>query len=67
MTGTVGIVGYGHVGKAIQQIFPNAAIYDKYSSDLNGTKKTVNQCDLAIVCVPTPEGEDGSCDISHGS
>ena len=65
MTSTVGIVGYGHVGKAIQQIFPNAIIYDKHRSDLNATKNTVNQCSLVIVCVPTPEEEDGSCDISQ--
>ena len=65
MSSTVGIVGYGHVGKAMQQIFPTATIYDKFRPDLDGTQNTVNKCELAIVCVPTPEGEDGSCDLSQ--
>ncbi|HEC65552.1 MAG TPA: hypothetical protein ENI23_09670, partial [bacterium] len=29
-----------------------------------GTKDEVNECDLAIVCVPTPSREDGSCDTT---
>jgi nucleotide sugar dehydrogenase len=27
-------------------------------------KKVVNRCDLAVVCVPTPRGKDGECDLS---
>ncbi len=65
MARTVGIVGYGHVGKAMKQIFPNATIYDKYLHDFKGAKNAVNRCALAIVCVPTPEEKDGTCDISQ--
>ena len=28
-------------------------------------KRSVNHCDLAIICVPTPMSEDGSCDTSE--
>ena len=54
MSREVGIVGYGHVGKAMTQIFPNAIIYDKYLPDFNNTKDDVNGCGLVIVCVSTP-------------
>ncbi len=30
----------------------------------SNSKEEINQCDLAVVCVPTPSKEDGSCDIS---
>ena len=26
----IGIIGYGHVGKAMHQLFQDAKIYDKY-------------------------------------
>jgi UDPglucose 6-dehydrogenase len=29
-----------------------------------GSKKEVNKCDLAVVCVPTPMSDDGSCNTS---
>ena len=65
---TVAIVGYGYVGKAMHKIFPDAICYDKSidsdaSSGSFGQGK-VNECDLAIVCVPTAMREDGTCDTS---
>jgi len=56
----VAIIGYGVVGKAMHKIFPEAYIYDKNI----GTKEGVNGCDLSIICVPTPQAEDGSVDTS---
>lgn len=48
----VGCVGKGWVGKAMIQLFPEAVVYDK---GLNiGTKEEVNECDIAFICVPTP-------------
>jgi len=56
----VAIIGYGVVGKAMHKIFPDAYIYD-----INvGFELEVNECELAIICVPTPPKEDGSVDTS---
>lgn len=54
------IGGTGYVGKAYAKLFPNAYLYSRHV----GTKEAVNACDLAIICLPTPMKEDGSCDIS---
>ncbi len=58
----VGIVGFGHVGTAMQELFKDAYVYDKYKKI--GSKREINKCDVAFVCVPTPQNEDGSCDTS---
>jgi len=67
----VAIVGYGVVGQAYSQLFPDAVIYDPYSDKLVNNKKVsettkdeVNECDIALVAVFTPHKEDGSLDIS---
>ena len=59
---TVGIVGYGHVGNCMKQLFPDAVIYDEPKGI--GTRREINECDFAFVCVPTPMAEDGHCDTS---
>lgn len=58
----VGIVGYGHVGKAMHDLFKDAIIYDEPLGI--GIKNDINSCDVAFVCVPTPQSKDGSCDVS---
>lgn len=76
----VGIIGYGVVGQAYAQLFPDAVIYDPYykvpaKENLKGevtkwfypyrdTKEQVNQCDIALVCVWTAGQEDGELDMS---
>lgn len=47
----VAIIGYGVVGKAYHQMFPDAVIYDEPQK--LGSRIEVNACDLALVCVPT--------------
>ena len=59
---SVAIVGYGHVGKIMHQLFPHAYIYDEPLGI--GEREKVNNCEFAFVCVPTPKAEDGSCDTS---
>lgn len=61
----IGIVGYGYVGKGMEKLFGEqvASIYDPAYQYMKSTKG-VNECDLAVVCVPTPSKEDGSCDTS---
>jgi nucleotide sugar dehydrogenase len=51
----VGIIGAGHVGKGISKIFPQAKMFDPFISDYSETRDEINKCDLAIICVPTPE------------
>ena len=68
----LGIVGYGVVGKALARVFryeagnPDLVIYDKFVRGMNspGRRAALQKCDLVFVAVPTPEGRDGSCDLS---
>ena len=62
----IAIIGYGHVGKSMRAIFPDAVIYDKFQPE-HSTIQAMGEAqgaDLALVCVPTPQAEDGSADIS---
>lgn len=61
--GKVCIIGYGVVGKGMATIFPKALPIDP-AKGLAGYDRT-EECELAIVCVPTPMAADGSCDTSH--
>ena len=58
----VGIVGLGHVGSAMLELFKDATVYDKYKKI--GSIEEINKCDVAFICVPTPANDDGSCDVS---
>lgn len=58
----IGIVGYGHVGKNMSTLFPDAVIYDEPLGI--GSRDEINHCIIAFVCVPTPESADGQCDTS---
>ena len=58
----IGIVGLGHVGTAMHNLFKDAVIYDKYKNI--GSMNEINKCDAAFVCVPTPMKDDGSCDTT---
>lgn len=62
----VAIIGaMGHVGSSVASLFNNRHDYFVSLYDLDiGTKDEVNVCDLAIVCVPTPQKKDGSCDMA---
>jgi UDPglucose 6-dehydrogenase len=56
----IGIIGTGWVGKAMLSIFPDAVTMDSK----NGSMSDINKCDIAFVCVPTPNNPDGSLDMS---
>lgn len=58
----VAIIGAGYVGTGMRQIFPDAVLIDP-PKGLGSWDDTAG-CELAIVCVPTPMREDGSCDTS---
>lgn len=62
----IGIVGYGYVGKAMAAFFRphyDVIAYDPAYPELASTTD-VNACDLAVVCVPTPQRANGACDTS---
>ncbi|MDO8579877.1 MAG: hypothetical protein Q7S13_00160 [Candidatus Omnitrophota bacterium] len=50
--------GLGFVGRAVQQLFPEAEIYDK------GMDVPTERYNFCHVTTPTPMKEDGSCDTS---
>ncbi len=63
------IVGFGNVGQHLAEYFPSAHYVD---AD-NVVRSVKTRCavvpdaenyDLGFICVPTPEGEDGCCDLS---
>ena len=63
---TIGIIGYGYVGKAMYQFFKknyHTIWYDPYIEH-SSTKDEINACDLGVVCVMTSAKPDGSCDTS---
>lgn len=58
----LGIVGFGHVGKAMNELFCDAIVYDEPKNI--GKKEDINACQVVFICVPTPMGKDGECDTS---
>jgi UDPglucose 6-dehydrogenase len=59
---TVAIIGYGAVGKYLENLFPDAVVYDEPMG--LGERADVNRCELAFVAVPTNASHDGSADTS---
>ena len=62
------IVGYGHVGQQMGRYFTEAHYMDvddalRYVSDDTEVENR-GQYDLGFICVPTPQGYDGRCDVS---
>lgn len=60
--GKVALVGMGYLGSAYANFFTDAVQYDE-PKEL-GTREEVNQCDIALVAVPTDPLPDGSLDMS---
>jgi len=67
----IGVVGYGVVGAAMSRQFGSnpandVLIYDKFRPPYDGParKKAIHSADLVFLCVPTPEGVGGHCDLS---
>src|SRR5713226_7179529 len=55
----VAIIGHGYVGRAMHKIFPDALINDIHNPsdaaiDFASKERINRECELAIVCVPTP-------------
>lgn len=62
------VIGHGYVGKAVERFFKDhfeVLIYDVASPGISASKQEINKrAELAVVCVPTPMGKDGSADLS---
>ena len=65
---TIGLIGFGTVGRAIQHGFAQTAnfrIYDINDKICENTfEETILDSDYIFICLPTPMKEDGECDIS---
>ena len=61
---SVAVIGKGWVGKAMIQMFPDAYVYSDGISGEYGKKEAVNKCDIAFVCVPSPNIGEGKLDTS---
>ena len=58
------IAGYGFVGKAHELLFKNFRREVVVHDPPKGKVADFNNTSAVIVCVPTPQAEDGSCDMS---
>jgi UDP-glucose 6-dehydrogenase len=59
----VAIIGYGWVGKFMEQQFPDAYVYDPLVGK-GDNKSKVNECDISFICVPSPCPNEGVLDTS---
>jgi len=62
----VAVIGYGYVGKGVYNFFKDnfETIYFDPNVSGSAAKEEINKCDLGVICVPTPMGDDGACDLS---
>jgi len=60
----VGIIGCGFVGNAVKQAFDNTIVSDPAINDTTVADVVNAKPDAIFVCVPTPQGENGSVDGS---
>jgi UDPglucose 6-dehydrogenase len=60
---TIGIVGYGVLGKRMHKLFPESLIFDKYGD----RKEDLSACDVAFIAVPTDLSGDSldETEIEH--
>lgn len=54
----VAIIGYGWVGKAMHELFPEAYVYSRKV----GKMVEANKADIAFICVPTPSKGENELD-----
>ncbi|MBI4256911.1 UDP-glucose/GDP-mannose dehydrogenase family protein [Candidatus Uhrbacteria bacterium] len=72
----IAVIGYGYVGKAYVKMLEghyDVVVYDPvYSQDHNyegvhfvDSLQGFEDCALGVICVPTPQAPDGSCDTTY--
>jgi len=63
----IGIIGYGYVGSAVANSYPDDKILindPKYPLKSKSISKLKQKCKAIFVCVPTPQSATGECDVS---
>jgi UDPglucose 6-dehydrogenase len=63
----IAVIGHGYVGQAVEKFFENhfdMVVVDPKYNTYEDDKLHANECDFAVVCVPTPMSDDGSVDLS---
>ncbi|HSX02566.1 MAG TPA: hypothetical protein VLI05_04630 [Candidatus Saccharimonadia bacterium] len=62
----IAIIGQGYVGKAFKDFLRQHYDLTTYDPAHNAEypEAAIRECELAVICVPTPIGLDGSCDTS---
>ena len=62
----IAIIGLGYVGNAMHSFFKDHydVVFFDPAKKGSATKSEINDCDLGVVCVPTPMASDRSCDLS---
>lgn len=65
MPKSIGIIGYGVVGKGMHNLFKERFNIQLYDVSMPWSKTNVMDCGIVIICVPTNENPDGTADISN--
>lgn len=60
----IAIVGHGHVGKGMERLFGGRFDLGIVDNATQPDRSAANGAELAVVCVPTPEGANGVADTS---
>lgn len=61
----IGIIGYGFVGRAVASAYhEDEVMYNDPAVDGSSIDDIKQQCETIFICVPTPQGNNGECDIS---
>jgi len=67
MDARIGIIGMGHVGRAMRDLFVRHA--EVVTFDIAGREdypaQELSTCDLGVICVDTPPGPGGECDMRN--
>lgn len=62
----IAIIGQGHVGKAFKDLVEGHYEYVTYDPiyDKNYPRGAIDECEIAVICVPTPKEVNGACDTT---
>lgn len=62
---TVGVIGYGFVGKAMTRFYEQRYTTIWRDMDSGASTDAINNCDVGVICVNTPQSANGEADLSQ--